>query len=71
MAIVTWYLLDDAKLWWQWCYEDIQQGLCTINTWAKLQNELKAQFLLKDVEYIAQRKLRVLQHTTSIKGYVR
>lgn len=42
VAITTWYPWDDAKLWWQRRYEDIQQGLCIIDTWAELKNGLKA-----------------------------
>lgn len=59
VIISTWYLLDDAKLWWRWRYKDIQQGLCTINTWAELK-ELKAEVLLENIGCVEQGKLKVL-----------
>ena len=42
---------------------DIQDGRCTMDTWDNLKQELHSQFLPRNVEMIARRKLRELRHT--------
>nr|CAD1837256.1 unnamed protein product [Ananas comosus var. bracteatus] len=71
VTFATMYLDGDTKLWWRTRYEDIQGGRCTIDTWEDLKNELKAQFLPENVEFIARRNLRRLQQTGSIRDYVK
>ena len=55
VTMATMYLSGDAKLWWRTKYDDIQHGRCTIDNWADLKRELKAQFFLENVEYMARR----------------
>ena len=68
--LATMYLSGDAKLWWRTKYHEIQRNVCTIDTWEDLKKELRAQFFPDNVEYIARRQLRGLQHTNNIREYV-
>ncbi|XP_077217959.1 uncharacterized protein LOC143852459 [Tasmannia lanceolata] len=70
-ASIWQYLSDDAKLWWQTRYEDIEAGRCTINSWEDLKRELKTQFMLENVEFLARKNLRRLQQTGTIRDYVK
>ena len=38
------HLIDDAKLQWRLNVQDIENGLCTINSYEDLKRELKDQF---------------------------
>ncbi|KAJ7951825.1 Retrotransposon protein, putative, Ty3-gypsy subclass [Quillaja saponaria] len=67
VTTATMYLAGDAKLWWRTKYVDIQDGRCVIDTWEDLRRELKAQFFPENVEYIAQRNLRELKQTGTIR----
>ncbi|KAJ7947138.1 Retrotransposon protein, putative, Ty3-gypsy subclass [Quillaja saponaria] len=71
VTTATMYLAGDAKLWWRTKYVDIQDGGCVIDTWEDLRRELKAQFFLENVEYIARRNLRELKQTGTIREYVK
>ena len=71
VTMATMYLTGDAKLWWRTKWDDIQGGRCTIETWADLKKELKAQFLPENVEYMARRQLRDLKHTGTVREYVK
>ncbi|XP_062093601.1 uncharacterized mitochondrial protein AtMg00810-like [Humulus lupulus] len=71
VSMATMYLSADAKVWWRTKYDDIQNGRCTITTWEDLKRELKTQFLPENVACIAQRQLRELKHTGTIREYVK
>ncbi|KAK3006442.1 hypothetical protein RJ639_017437 [Escallonia herrerae] len=64
----TLYLTDTATLWWRRKYNDIEKGLCTIDTWDVFK-EIKRQFYPKNVTYEARKKLRELKHKSSISEY--
>ena len=68
--MATMYLSGDAKLWWRTKFSEIQRGVCTIDTWEDLKREIKTQFFPENVEYIARRKLRELEHTNNIRDFV-
>ena len=51
--------------------QDIENGLCTIDSWEDLKRELRDQFFPENVEYIAREKLIALKQTRSIGEYVR
>ncbi|CAL5400517.1 unnamed protein product [Camellia sinensis] len=71
ISMATMYLSGDAKLWWWTKHDEIQRGLCTIETWEQLKHELKLQFFPENVEYNARRALRDLKHTSTIRDYVK
>ena len=55
------FLLDNVKVWWRTKYQVIQEEKCSINTWEELKQELKVQFYLENVDYMARQKLRELR----------
>ncbi|KAK3037385.1 hypothetical protein RJ639_030483 [Escallonia herrerae] len=61
----TLYLTDTATLWWCRKHNDIEKGLCTIDTWDVFKKEIKRQFYPENVTYEARKKLRELKHKTS------
>ncbi|KAK3009869.1 hypothetical protein RJ639_011883 [Escallonia herrerae] len=61
----TLYLTDTATLWWHRKHNDIEKGLCTIDTWDVSKKEIKRQFYPENVTYEARKKLRELKHKTS------
>ena len=63
--------LDEAKLWWRTNVQDIENGLCTIDSWEDLKRELRDQFLPENVDHLAMEKLIALKQTGSIRDYVR
>ncbi|KAK3007394.1 hypothetical protein RJ639_016095 [Escallonia herrerae] len=65
------YLTDMATLWWHRKHNDIEKGLCTIDTWDVFKKEIKRQFYPKNVTYKARKKLRELKHKSSITNYYR
>ncbi|KAK3005931.1 hypothetical protein RJ639_016587 [Escallonia herrerae] len=65
----TLYLTDTATLWWRRKHNDIEKGLCTIDTWDVLKKEIKRQFYPENVTYEARKKLRELKHKSSIHDY--
>ncbi|XP_022927092.1 uncharacterized protein LOC111434028 [Cucurbita moschata] len=71
VTVASMYLIDDAKLWWRMKVQDIENGLCTIDSWEDLKRELRDQFLPENVEHLAMEKLIALKQTRSIKDYVR
>ncbi|XP_028107290.1 uncharacterized protein LOC114306273 [Camellia sinensis] len=71
ISMATMYLSGDAKLWWRTKHDEMQRGLCTIETWGQLKHELKLQFFLENIEYNARRALRDLKHTDTIRDYVK
>ncbi|XP_028062320.1 uncharacterized protein LOC114265704 [Camellia sinensis] len=71
ISMATMYLSGDAKLWWWTKHDEIQHGLCTIETWEQLKHELKLQFFPENAKYNAQRPLQDLKHTSTITEYVK
>ncbi|KAF2300131.1 hypothetical protein GH714_009331 [Hevea brasiliensis] len=71
LKIVPMYLANDAKLWWRTKVEQSISGQCSIVTWDDFKKALKAQFYPENVAYNVQCKLAELQHTGSIREYVR
>ena len=67
----TFYLADNATLWWRRRFMEIEKRICNIDTWAEFKREIKKQFYLEDVGYIARKKIRHLKHTRSIRDYVK
>ncbi|KAK3013275.1 hypothetical protein RJ639_008265, partial [Escallonia herrerae] len=65
----TLYLTDTAILWWRRKHNDIEKGLCTIDTWDVFKKEIKRQFYTENVTYEARKKLRELKHKSSIYDY--
>ncbi|TYK13637.1 uncharacterized protein E5676_scaffold299G001440 [Cucumis melo var. makuwa] len=63
--------LENAKLWWRSKVNEIQNGQYTIDTWEDLKKELRVKFFLKNVEFIARRKLRELRHMRIVRDYVK
>ena len=49
----TFYLTDNATLWWRRRFMEIEKGTCTIDTWADFKREIKKKFYPEDVEYMA------------------
>ncbi|KAK3020210.1 hypothetical protein RJ639_046842 [Escallonia herrerae] len=50
-------------------HNDIEKGLCTIDTWDVYKKEIKRQFYPENVTYEARKKLRELKHKSSISDY--
>ena len=67
----TLYLIDNATLWWRRKFVEMERKTCTIDTWADFKREIKNQFYLEDVEYMARKKIMHLKHTGSIRDYVK
>ena len=53
VSLATFWLFDNAKLWWRTHQEDIVNGRVTINTWEDLKRELKNPFIPENAEFIA------------------
>ena len=49
----------------------MEKGLCNIDTLDVFKREIMRQFYLKDVVYQAQRRMKRLKHTGSIREYVK
>ncbi|XP_022975706.1 uncharacterized protein LOC111475733, partial [Cucurbita maxima] len=71
VTVASMYLTDDAKLWWRTKVQDIEDGLCTIDSWEDLKKELRDQFLPENAGHLAMEKLVALKHTGGIRDYVR
>ncbi|XP_074298928.1 uncharacterized protein LOC141629908 [Silene latifolia] len=65
------YLVDDAKMWWQARYKEIEEGMITLTSWTDFKRILKDHFYPENTEFVAQRKLEEVKHTKSIRDYVR
>ncbi|KAK3027112.1 hypothetical protein RJ639_042406 [Escallonia herrerae] len=63
------YLTNTVTLWWRRKHNNIEKGLCTIDTWDVFKKEIKRQFYPKNVTYKARKKLRELKHKSSISDY--
>ncbi|KAK2999667.1 LOW QUALITY PROTEIN: hypothetical protein RJ639_024572, partial [Escallonia herrerae] len=71
LRTATLYLTDTATLWWRKKHNDIEKGLCTIDTWDVFKKEIKRQFYPENVTYEARKKLRELKHKSSIHDYMK
>ena len=49
----------------------MKKNICTIETWEDFKKEIKRQFYLEDVAYLARKNMRRLEHTGSIRDYVK
>ena len=67
----TLYLIDNATLWWRRKFLEMERRTCTIDRWADFKREIKKQFYLEDVEYMARKKIKHLKHTGSIRNHVK
>ncbi|KAL0411016.1 UNVERIFIED_CONTAM: hypothetical protein Slati_3691300 [Sesamum latifolium] len=65
------YLTGDAKLWWRTKYAEIQANQVRLDTWALLREAIREQFFPENVEYNARRALRKLEHSGSVRDYVK
>ncbi|KAF3772442.1 hypothetical protein EJ110_NYTH57923, partial [Nymphaea thermarum] len=65
-------LLDgDAVAWWRRKIFDVENGLCTIQTFNDFRKELKGYFMPVDAERQTYRLVANLKHTGSLRDYVR
>ncbi|KAL0294274.1 UNVERIFIED_CONTAM: hypothetical protein Sangu_3222100 [Sesamum angustifolium] len=71
VSTATMYLTGDAKLWWRTKYAEIQANQVRLDTWALLREAIREQFFPENVEYNARRALRKLEHTGSVRDYVK
>jgi hypothetical protein len=66
------YLTGDAKLWWRTrTKDDLSAGRPKIETWDRLKQELKEQFLPNNTSWIAREELKRLKHERSVREYVK
>jgi hypothetical protein len=66
------YLTGDAKLWWRTrTKDDLSVGRPKIETWDRLKQELKEQFLSNNTSWIAREELKRLKHERSVCEYVK
>ncbi|KAK4409595.1 hypothetical protein Sango_0032500 [Sesamum angolense] len=71
VSTATMYLTGDAKLWWRTKYAEIQANQVRLDTWALLREAIREQFFQENVEYNARQALRKLEHTGSVRDYVK
>ncbi|KAL0361411.1 UNVERIFIED_CONTAM: hypothetical protein Sradi_3825600 [Sesamum radiatum] len=71
VSTATMYLTGDAKLWWRTKYAEIQTNQVRLDTWALLREAIREQFFPDNVEYNASRAFRKLEHTGSVRDYVK
>ena len=67
----TLYLTDTTTLWWRWRFADMEKGICIIETWEDFKREIKSQFYLEDVAYLARKNMRHFKHRGLIRDYVK
>ena len=71
VRIATFYLTNTVTLWWCRRFTDMGKDMCTIETWEVFKREIKRQFYLEDVAYLARKNMRHLKHMGSICHYVK
>ena len=49
----------------------MEKDICTIETWEDFKREIKKQFYLDNVAYLARKNMRCLKHIGSIHDYVK
>jgi hypothetical protein len=70
--IAAMYLSGDAKLWWRTrIKEDLNAGRPRIDTWDRLKQELKEQFLPNNTSWLAREDLKKLKQDRSLRDYVK
>ena len=67
----TLYLTDTTTLWWHRRFADMEKDICTIETWEDFEREIKKQFYLESVAYLARKNMRRLKNIGSIHDYVK
>ncbi|XP_076915604.1 uncharacterized protein LOC143575017 [Bidens hawaiensis] len=70
ISTTTLYLKDTAALSWRRKSKEIEQGTCTITTWADFIKEFKRQFYPENTQYKARICLRNLKQKGAIKDYI-
>ena len=70
VSMATMYLSGDAKLWWRTKYQEIQQGICRVESWEDLRIKLKSQVFPKNAISIARDKLLDLKLTSFVREYI-
>ena len=71
VRIVTLYLTNKTTLWWRWRFVDMEKDICTIETQEDFKREIKSQFYLEDVAYLARKNMRHFKHRGLIRDYVK
>ena len=70
--ITAMYLSGDAKLWWRTrIKDDLNAGRPKIETWDRLKQELKEQFLPNNTSWLARDDLKKLKQDKSVRDYVK
>ena len=70
--ITAMYLSGDAKLWWRTrIKDDLNAGRPKIETWDRLKQELKEQFLPNNTSWLAREDLKKLKQDKSVRDYVK
>ena len=67
----TFYLTSTTTLWWHQRFINMEKDIGTIKTWEDFNREIKRQFFLKDVAYLARKNMRRLKHIGLISDYVK
>ena len=67
----TLYLTNTTTLWWRWRFADMEKDICTIETWEDFEREIKKQFYLESVAYLAKKNMRRLKNIGSIHDYIK
>ena len=67
----TFYLTSTTTLWWHQRFVNMEKDIGTIKTWEDFKREIKRQFFLKNVAYLARKNMRRLKHIGSISDYVK
>ncbi|KAF3658670.1 putative RNA-binding protein 8A-like [Capsicum annuum] len=72
LNITTMYLTGDTKSWWRIRNADDESAGCPkIDTWKKLKNEMRDQFLSSNASWIARDKLKRLRQHGTIREYIK
>jgi hypothetical protein len=70
--ITAMYLSGDAKLWWRTrIKDDLNAGRPKIDTWDRLKQELKEQFLPNNTSWLAREDLKKLKQDKSVRDYIK
>jgi len=70
--ITSMYLSGDAKLWWRTrIKDDLNDGRPQIETWDRLKQELKEQFLPNNTSWLAREDLKKLKQDKSVRDCVK
>ena len=70
MGTAPTYLRGVAQLWWRRKHDEIDKGICTIDTWVDFKQELWKQFTPSNAGKEARACLRRLKQSDSIRDYI-